>query len=519
VLNNPADMLDSTPNYQPWDLSGSNAFNLGGQWQIFIQAYSDSTVGGNPGDFGGCEIWMGQNYGNLPWIADSSDSYTNDAWTAKLATFNHPTLLATGNTVALQAGDVVAITSCGLEYEGMMNINQQHYVGNPITITALETGVPLPAPTVTSLGQLMDSSGNFYFDAARQSGAEHLQGTLVELASVRLLSGTWAPNNQVVVTDGSLRQMILNLGNNPNLTSPPAGAFNVTGIEDQESTDGSNQDGYTLWVTDSGSVSPLANSGKTFNWTGTSGSWNAAANWNLGSKPQNASDVAILGGSLALAATVTLDGSQKAGCLIFANSNTATSGYTLSPGTGGTLTLDNSGAAALLTVISGSHAITAPLALADNLDAGVAAGGSLTLSGGIGEDSSGLSLTKDGGGQLVLSGTNTYSGGTLVDAGRLVLASDTAVLDGSNLSVGADTASTFAPAEAAAPIVSSAAVSQVNPVPEPCTLALLAVAIVIVGGTRRVPSFRTRRVRAALENTPVIGAAVSNCPTRRTHRE
>ena len=70
VLNNPADMLDSTPNYNttPW--------NLGGQWQIFIQAYSDPTVGGTPGDFGGCEVWMGQCYGNLPFMGEPDDSYT-----------------------------------------------------------------------------------------------------------------------------------------------------------------------------------------------------------------------------------------------------------------------------------------------------------------------------------------------------------------------------------------------------------------------------------------------------------
>ena len=123
--------------------------------------------------------------------------------------------MSTGNSVSLQAGDVVAITGYGLEYEGMMNINEQHLIYNSFTITALETGVPLPAPTVTTLGRLMDSSGNFYFDATRQTGAEHLQGTLVEFTGVRLLSGTWAPNNQVVVTDDSLRQMILNIGNNP----------------------------------------------------------------------------------------------------------------------------------------------------------------------------------------------------------------------------------------------------------------------------------------------------------------
>ena len=42
VLNNPSDMLDSTPNFSPGTF-GANAFNLGGQWQIFIQAYSDPT--------------------------------------------------------------------------------------------------------------------------------------------------------------------------------------------------------------------------------------------------------------------------------------------------------------------------------------------------------------------------------------------------------------------------------------------------------------------------------------------
>ena len=57
----------------------------------------------------------------------------------------------------------------------------------------------------------------------------------------------------------------------------------------------------------------------------------------------------------------------------------------------------------------------------------MAAGSSLTLSGGIGENSPGMSLTEDGGGLLILSGTNTYTGGTTVDAGTLVLASNTAL--------------------------------------------------------------------------------------------
>jgi hypothetical protein len=37
VLNNPSDVLDSTPSFQPWN-GGANMYNLGGQWQVFIHA-------------------------------------------------------------------------------------------------------------------------------------------------------------------------------------------------------------------------------------------------------------------------------------------------------------------------------------------------------------------------------------------------------------------------------------------------------------------------------------------------
>ncbi|HZT21985.1 MAG TPA: hypothetical protein VFB55_03660, partial [Verrucomicrobiae bacterium] len=73
LLTDPTEMLDSTPDYLAWS-NGANAYQLGGQWQVFVQTVA-------PGDRGGVECWMGQNYGNLPWEPhDGSDSYSNEAW-------------------------------------------------------------------------------------------------------------------------------------------------------------------------------------------------------------------------------------------------------------------------------------------------------------------------------------------------------------------------------------------------------------------------------------------------------
>ena len=56
---------------------------------------------------------------------------------------------------------------------------------------------------------------------------------------------------------------------------------------------------------------------------------------------------------------------------------------------------------------------------------------------------SGGSLAKEGSGTLILSGSNDYRGGTVVDAGTLILASSAALLDGSGLTVGAGASQLF----------------------------------------------------------------------------
>jgi autotransporter-associated beta strand protein len=89
------------------------------------------------------------------------------------------------------------------------------------------------------------------------------------------------------------------------------------------------------------------------------------------------------------------------------------------------------------------------------------------------------SLTKDGPGQLTLSGTNTYAGLTAVFNGELIVTSPSAIKDGNDLYVG-DAASFFTSIvpQAAPPAAGHASMAPVAPVPEPDSLALLAAGVV-----------------------------------------
>jgi autotransporter-associated beta strand protein len=78
---------------------------------------------------------------------------------------------------------------------------------------------------------------------------------------------------------------------------------------------------------------------------------------------------------------------------------------------------------------SASNTISAPIVLGSNLNATVtAASDTLTLSGSI--SGSGKSITKNGAGTLIISGANTYSGGTNLNVGTLVAGNSTVVSAG-----------------------------------------------------------------------------------------
>jgi autotransporter-associated beta strand protein len=109
------------------------------------------------------------------------------------------------------------------------------------------------------------------------------------------------------------------------------------------------------------------------------------------------------------------------------------------------------------------------------------AGYTATLSGSL--TGSG-NLIESGSGKLILSGMNSFYGGTTVSGGELVVMDGEGLPDGSNLIVG--DAAAFAPIAAAdAPPRGSPAA----PVPEPGTLALAVAAAVALA------SYRWRRTR------------------------
>ena len=102
----------------------------------------------------------------------------------------------------------------------------------------------------------------------------------------------------------------------------------------------------------------------------------------------------------------------------------------------------------------------------------VAGPGATTFGGTISDGASQVALAVTGG-ALTLSGTGTYTGGTVVEGGELIVTNPSAIESGTNLAVGD-------PAELSLfgnVIPAQASGAAATAVPEPGTLALLAVVL------------------------------------------
>jgi hypothetical protein len=250
LLNDVDEMLDATPNFIPWN-SGAGAYQMGGQWQVFVQATE-------PGDRGGVECWMGQNYGNLPWQHSSSLSYDNTAWSNEVTRVSHDP----ATSRAFHKGDLVNVTANGsLFYGGMQNINEEHSTDPAcnFTLSLVRSDYGLPAPEVISLasviGTNLSATGHYdLFDPTRATGGEHWQGMRVRINGLTLVTTDgWTTNadwalRHCTASDGEGRQLPL-IHPLYDLGPAPTGRFDVTGIFLQESGSGTDGTfGYKLFV-------------------------------------------------------------------------------------------------------------------------------------------------------------------------------------------------------------------------------------------------------------------------------
>jgi hypothetical protein len=260
ILNDPGEMLDTTPNFIPWS-NGAGLLQLGGEWQIIVQAVL-------PGDRGGVECWMGQNYGNLPWLRSSSFSYDNPTWAAELTRVSHDA--ATG--YAFRKGDLVTVTANGsLFYGGMQNINEEHSTDPAfnLTLSLVSSNYGLPAPEALSLSSVINTNlsptGHYdIFDPTRATGGEHWQGLRVRINGLTLVATNgWNTNadwsaRYCTATDGEGRQFPL-VHPLYDLGPAPTNRFDAVGIFLQESGSGTDGTfGYELFVQEIEPSAPAA---------------------------------------------------------------------------------------------------------------------------------------------------------------------------------------------------------------------------------------------------------------------
>ena len=277
-------------------------------------------------------------------------------------------------------------------------------------------------------------------------------------------------------------------------TGQPVGAINqgfTLAYADNSALPGASSNLGNLVITVTGAVY----SGQAV-WNATTGVWGASANWTdaVGGGPSGppglsgfAADTATFGSAAPAGnAFVALNGvAPVLSNLIFSNSNAS---YTIEQGTsttGLTLTGTGGGSAAAVTVISGTHDVAVPILLQSNLD--VISTGSVTFSDNVSDGGLAKSLTLSGGGTLILAGSDSYSGGTTVDAGTLILASTTAFPRGSKMAIGAGEHRSSPPRRSLPPRLSTASRRQFRPLrdrlrcPRPATLLLLAAGAVAAG--------------------------------------
>ncbi|MBU6222474.1 MAG: autotransporter-associated beta strand repeat-containing protein [Planctomycetes bacterium] len=192
-----------------------------------------------------------------------------------------------------------------------------------------------------------------------------------------------------------------------------SGALGGTGVSALSVANQQAGKTYTFGTSGSFVTLSITTTGLVTSWNvDANGFWTTAGNWSAGA-PNAAGDTATFGSAITAPRTVTLDADRSIGNIAFDNANA----YTIAPAAAQTLTIGDGSANKTLQVTTGSHTISAPLALSSSITADIASGQSLRLAGaisGTGGITKGVSA-----GTLYLTASNSYTGPTAMNVGTV----------------------------------------------------------------------------------------------------
>jgi fibronectin-binding autotransporter adhesin len=280
-----------------------------------------------------------------------------------------------------------------------------------------------------AIGTLTTGTLELNFDSQLDFGITNT--TTLDKIAVTTSGGLTINGGQVNI-NGGLSAFTTN-GTYPLISHAGAAIANINSLLTVNGLNKSVAKTYTF--TDVGGFVNLvvANSGvlQTFWNTNANGTWSTNGNWTPTTAPNSVGAfVGFGGGGTEITAdrTVTVNGSFTVGTLAFNGAAFAKS-YTLADGGAANLTLDNGASGAAVTDTSGNHTINSPLTLTGNgvTFAVINGADTLTVGGAIAGD--GAPLVKAGPGTLALNGPNTYTNGTTINAGTLLINSATSMGD------------------------------------------------------------------------------------------
>jgi len=474
-------------------------------------------IGGDPTNLGGNP----NNYGNYMEVSDGATANLNMVYVMG----NNDGTGTTANKFILGNGGAVAnaniYANVGSYAQGVylhnsyarMEINNGEMtaqangslVSGAGAITITNSAIFSTAQAASTIGCPISGAGNLY---KLDTGTLTLNGAISYTGSTSILAGTLSLGTTSyglnglsnTAADSIAGGAFINLGYtgtvydtigslyyNGDPTALSGGTYGAAGSGAQHEVS---------WITGSLTdylvvpyLAPVFSGSATWNSDGTTHLWNTPGNWLDG----GITSVGVPGVTSPLPGSAIFSGSGSVVAIDLTGVNPnlksltfSNSGYTLS---NGSLTLQNTTGPATVTVSSGTQSIdsTVTLTLASSTNMDIQGTSELKIGANIGQIGT-PSLTKLGSGTLVLSGTNNYTGGTVVNAGILAITDSHALPDEKSLTVGAGGTLIFDPLFSGSPVqgLPSIAASSVavNPVPEPSTLALLIAGLVMGFGAR-----------------------------------